>query len=201
VAGDRRLQTSAHVRKLIFMMSVSLDGYFEGPDRDLSWQLISEELHQHFNDSLRGMSAFIEGRVNYQMMEGYWPTADRDPAGPEPVKEFAAIWRETPKIVVSRTRREVGPNATLLREIDPDEIRRMKAEPGGDMSVGGADLAATFIAHDLVDEHWLYFHPVVLGKGRRLFSEGAHLELTLLDTRRFENGVVMMRLSPAVAAG
>ena len=189
------------MRKLVFMMSVSLDGYFEGPDHDLSWQLISEELHQHFNDSLRGMSAFIEGRVNYEMMEAYWPTADADPSEPEPVKEFAAIWRETPKIAVSRTLHEVGPNATLMREVDPDEIRRMKAEPGGDMSVGGANLAATFIAHGLVDECWLYFHPVVIGEGRRLFRDGMHLALTLVETRRFENGVVMMRLSPAVAAG
>ena len=58
------------MRKLIFMMSVSLDGYFEGPDHDLSWHLISDELHQHFNDELRGMSTFIEGRVNYRAHGG-----------------------------------------------------------------------------------------------------------------------------------
>ena len=101
-------------KKLVFMMSVSLDGYFEGPGQDLSWHLISEELHQHFNDELRGLSAFIEGRVNYELMEGFWPTADTDPEAPAPVREFAQIWRETPKIVVSRTLTLVGPNATLM---------------------------------------------------------------------------------------
>ena len=78
------------MRSSIFMMSLSLDGYFEGPDRDLGWHLISDELHRHFNDELRGMSVFIEGRVNYELMEGFWPTADSDPQAPEPVREFAA---------------------------------------------------------------------------------------------------------------
>ena len=183
------------------MMSLSLDGYFEGPDHDLSWHLISEELHQHFNDELRGMSAFIEGRVNYELMEGYWPTADADPEAPPVVREFAQIWRETPKIVVSRTLAQVGPNATIMRAVDPDEIRKIKSEPGGGMGVGGADLAATFIAHDLIDEYRLYIHPVVIGGGRRLFRDGVHLDLTLVESRAFANGVVLLRLSPAAAAG
>ena len=103
--------------------------------------------------------------------------------------------------VISRTLERVGPNATLMREVDPDEIRKMKSEPGGDMTVGGADLAATFIAHDLIDEYRLYMHPVVIGDGRRLFPDGAHLDLTLVESRTFANGVVLLRLSPAAAAG
>ena len=102
---------------------------------------------------------------------------------------------------MSRTLERVGPNATLMREVDPDEIRKMKSEPGGDMSVGGADLAATFIAHDLIDEYRLYIHPVVIGEGRRLFPDGVHLDLTLVESRTFANGVVLLRLSPAAAAG
>jgi dihydrofolate reductase len=189
------------MRRLIFMMSVSLDGFFEGPDHDLSWHLITDELHQHFNDELRGMSTFIEGRLNYELMEGFWPTADADPEAPAPVREFAAIWRETPKLAVSRTLERVGPNTTLMREVDPDAIREMKSEPGGDMSVGGADLAATFIAHDLIDEYRLYVHPVVIGGGRRLFADGVHLDLTLVESRTFANGVVLLRLTPTPAAG
>jgi len=189
------------MRRLVFMMSVSLDGYFEGLDHDLSWHMITDELHQHFNDELRGMGAFIEGRVNYELMEGFWPTADADPDAPLPVREFAAIWRDTPKIVVSRTLERVGPNATLMREVDPDAIRTMKAEPGGDLGVGGANLVATFIAYDLIDEYRLYIHPVVIGEGRRLFPDAMHLDLTLVESRAFANGVVLLRLSPAVAAG
>ena len=119
------------MRRLIFMMSVSLDGFFEGPDHDLSWHLITDELHQHFNDELRGMSTFIEGRVNYELMEGFWPTADADPEAPAPVREFAAIWRETPKIAVSRTLERVGPRAYAAGEcsLEGEVLGRTFAHP------------------------------------------------------------------------
>ena len=67
------------MRKVIWMMSVSLDGFFEGPNRELDWHLVDNELHTHFNDELRSMGAFLEGRVTYELMASYWPTADEDP--------------------------------------------------------------------------------------------------------------------------
>src|SRR5207248_1635743 len=87
------------VRKLILMMSVSLEGFFEGPDRELDWQLIDDELHRHFNQELASMAAFLDGRVTYELMAEYWPTADRDPSSSAPVAEFARIWRDMPKFV------------------------------------------------------------------------------------------------------
>src|SRR3712207_7700338 len=89
-------------------MSVSLDGYFEGPDGDLGWHLVDEELHAHFNHQIAGMSAFLDGRVDYELMASYWPTADQDPDASPPEKEFAAIWRDMPKIVFSRTLESAG---------------------------------------------------------------------------------------------
>ncbi len=67
------------MRKIILMMSVSLDGFFEGPEHELDWQIIDEELHTHFNEELGAMSVFLDGRVTYELMAGYWPTADADP--------------------------------------------------------------------------------------------------------------------------
>src|SRR5262249_17599340 len=81
------------MRKIVFMMSVSLDGFFEGPDRELDWQLVDVELHQHFNEWLAKAGAFLDGRVTYELMAGYWPTADQDPGASAPVIEFARIWR------------------------------------------------------------------------------------------------------------
>jgi dihydrofolate reductase len=178
-------------------MSVSVDGFFEGPEHDIGWHLVDEEVHAYVNGTLRGMSAFLEGRRVYELMESYWPTADEDPDSPEPVREFAGIWRETPKIVYSRTLESVGPNATLEREVDPDAVRALKAQDGGDMSLGGADLLRTFLGHGLVDEFWLYVNPVVIGKGTPLFPDDVRLALTLLETRRFANGVVRNRYAVA----
>jgi dihydrofolate reductase len=182
------------VRRIVVMMSVSLDGYFEGPDHDLSWHLVDEEVHTHFNEVLGAMSAFLDGRFTYELMAEFWPTADADPDSPPPMKEFARIWRDMPKFVYSRTLERADWNTTVVHEVDPDAIRLLAAEPGGDMAVGGADLAATFRTLDLIDEYRLYVHPVLVGSGRRLFdAEGAPADLRLVETRTFGNGVVLLR--------
>ena len=161
------------MRKVILMMSVSLDGFIEGPDHDLGWHMVDDELHSHFNEQLRGMGAFLDGRVTYELMAGFWPTADADPSSTGPMVEFAAIWRDMPKFVFSRTMEGAGWNTTVVRHVVPEEIRALKARPGGDMVLGGADLAASFMRHDLIDEYRLYVHPVVIGRGKPLFPPGA----------------------------
>lgn len=181
-------------RKIVLMMSVSVDGYIQGPDRDIGWHLVDDELHSHFNAVLREMGAFLEGRVTYELMAGFWPTADADPSAPAPVAEFATIWREMPKLVFSRTIERVDENATIKREVDVAEIRALRAQPGGDLALGGADLAATFLALGLVDELRLYVHPVVLGAGTPLFpASGNRTHLRLVESRTFSNGVVLVR--------
>jgi dihydrofolate reductase len=182
------------MRKIVLWMSVSVDGYMQGPDGELDWQLVDEELHQHFNDELRTMGGFLDGRVTYELMAGYWPTADADPANSATEAEFAGIWRDMPKIVFSSTLEQADWNTTIVREVVPDEIRELKAQPGGDLVLGGADLAATFLRHDLVDEYRLYVHPVRLGRGKPLFpATDADTALRLVEVRGFGNGVVLLR--------
>lgn len=182
------------MRKIVLMMSVSLDGYMEGPHREIDWHLVDEELHGYFNEDLRGMGAFIDGRVTYELMAQFWPTADEDPSAPGPVRDFARIWRDMPKIVYSRTLERAEWNTTVVREVVPAEIEALKAEPGGDLMLGGADLGAAFAAHDLIDEYRIYVHPVLLGEGKRLFPPAAGRKaLRLAGTRTFGNGVVLLR--------
>ena len=186
------------MRKIIFMMSVSLDGYFEGPDHDLRWQSIDEEVHNHFNEWLATAGGFLDGRVTYELMASHWPTADQDPAASAPVIEFAGIWRDMPKIVFSRTLEQAGWNTTIVREVVPEEIQRLKAEPGGDLVLGGAQLAATFLRLDLIDEYRVYVHPVVIGRGRPMFpASHERLDLRLAEARSFGNGVVLLRYARA----
>jgi dihydrofolate reductase len=181
-------------RKLVFMMSVSLDGFFEGPDRELDWQVVSDDLMSHFNDWLGKAGAFLDGRVTYELMAGHWPTADADPAASPLTAEFAHIWREMPKLVYSKTLDHAGWNATVVRDVVPAEIARLKEQPGGDLVLGGADLAATFRRHDLIDEYRFYVQPMLLGRGRPLFRDETPAErLRLAETVTFDGGVVLLR--------
>jgi len=188
------------MRKIILMMSVSVDGFIEGPDRELDWQMVDDELHTHFNEQLGPMGAFLSGRVTHELMAGFWPTADRDPSSTGPMVEFARIWRDMPKIVFSRTLDRAGWNTTVVREVVAEEIQELKAQPGGDMVLGGADLAAAFMRHDLIDEYRLYVHPVVIGRGKPLFRPSdVRVNLRLAETRTFGNGVVLLRYQRADA--
>jgi dihydrofolate reductase len=181
------------MRKIVLMLSMSLDGYFEGPRHELDWHHVDDELHQHFNDVLGAMSLFIDGRVNYELMAEYWPHADEDPAAKAPERDFARIWRNMPKLVYSRTLQHADWNASIVREVIPEDIQKLKEQPGGDMAVGGANLAATFTRLNLLDEYRLYIQPVVLGAGNPLFAPSdTRLQLKLKDTRRFTNGVVLL---------
>ena len=191
------------MRKIIVMMSVSLDGFFEGPNRELDWQLVDDELHAHFNEQLSAMGAFLDGRVTYELMAGFWPTADTDPSSTALMVEFARIWRDMPKIVYSRTLERAEWNTTIVRDVIVDEVLELKAQPGGDLVVGGADLGATFMRLALVDEYRLYVHPVVIGRGKPLFrASDAKISLELAETRTFGNGVVRLRYQrPGAQAG
>ena len=177
--------------KVVLMLSISLDGYFEGPNREIDWHLVDDELHAYINETMRDVGAFLEGRVTYELMADFWPTADQDPSNPEPVKEFAGIWRDTPKYLFSRTVQHADWNTTIVREVDPAHIEQLKATHG-DLWVGSANLAGEFWRHGLIDELRIYVHPVVIGAGKSPFPPGIELALELVDTRRFTNGVVFL---------
>jgi dihydrofolate reductase len=182
------------MRRIVWMMSVSLDGFMEGPNRELDWHLVDDELHRHFNEQLAAMGGFLDGRVSYELMAAYWPTADADPASSEPVAEFARIWRDMPKIVYSRTLATAGWNTTVVPEVVVEEVLALKSQPGGDLALGGANLADTFRRYGLIDEYWLYIHPVLVGRGNPLFkSSDSIAQLQLLETRSFGNGVTLLR--------
>ena len=190
------------MRKIIVALQSSLDGYIEGPHREIDWHMVDEELHSHFNQQLRGMGAFLDGRVSYELMAGFWPTADQDPDAPPTMAEFAGIWREMPKIVYSRTLERADWNTTVVRDVVVDDVLELKAQPGGDMALGGANLADSFRRLGLIDEYWIYIHPVLIGGGTPLFKAADHrTPLQLVDTRRFGNGVVLLRYASQTKAG
>jgi dihydrofolate reductase len=184
------------MRKVIYAMSVSLDGFIEAVNEDLSWSVPDEELHQHFNDLESMIDTHLYGRRLYEIMAAYWPTADENPSAPKVEIEYAHIWKNKPKIVFSQTLAQVEWNARLVRENIADEVNKLKAQPGKNMSVGGAEIASTFMQLGLIDEYWLYVHPVVLGSGKPMFRQlHDKINLQLVETRTFGSGVVLLRYS------
>ena len=180
--------------RLVYSMSVSLDGFVETPSRSLDWVLVDEELHSFFNDEARAMSAFLYGRRLYELMAAYWPTAGTDPSATPAMLEFAGIWKDKPKIVFSRTLTSVEWNSRLVREHAEHEVARLKAQPGFDMDVGGPTTASALIRAGLIDEYRLFVHPVILGAGTPFFPAlERRIGLNLLDTRTFASGVVYLR--------
>ncbi|MFJ3925972.1 dihydrofolate reductase family protein [Streptomyces sp. NPDC090022] len=183
------------MRRIVLMAQVSIDGFIEAPGRDISWHRVDAELHAHMNEVTRDAGGILSGRVTHELMASYWPTADQDPDVSPVEAEFAEIWRTKPKWVFSRTLRAADWNTTVLGEVDPRQIAALKAEPGGDLALSGANLAASFLAQDLVDAYRIYVHPVRVGRGTPLFPGTpvtSPLPLELVETRTFGNGVVLL---------
>ncbi|MGW3665521.1 dihydrofolate reductase family protein [Streptomyces sp. NPDC005141] len=182
------------MRKIVLMSSVSLDGFIEGPNREIDWHRVDAEMLRQFNEEIREYGALLSGRVTHELMAGFWPTADKDPQSTPEMVEFARIWRNIPKVVFSRTLQHADWHTTVVREFVPEEIRALKAQSGGDLALSGAGLAAEFLRHDLVDQIRLNVHPVLIGRGKPLFAESdAPTDLRLTETRRYGNGVVLLR--------
>jgi dihydrofolate reductase len=186
------------MRKVIYGMSISLDGFIEAPGGDLSWSVPDEELHQHFNERESTFDIHLYGRRLYEIMAAYWPTADENPQASKVEIEYARIWKRIPNVVFSQTLDQVGWNSRLFRGDIAAEVKRLKELPGKDMVVGGAGLAASFMQLGLIDEYWLYLRPVILGGGKAMFSPlPDRINLQLVETRQFKCGVSLLRYQRA----
>jgi dihydrofolate reductase len=175
--------------KLIYSAITSLDGYVADEDGNFDWAEPDEEMHTFVNELEHPVGTYLYGRRMYEVMVA-WETMDLSEQ-PAFIRDYAEIWRAADKIVYSKTLETISSARTRLeRDFDPGSIRRMKAQAGPDMSVGGPDLAAQAIEAGLVDECHLFLTPILVGGGQRSLPNNVRLKLELLDERRFENGVV-----------
>jgi dihydrofolate reductase len=186
--------------KMILSMMVSLDGMIAGADGDLDWFRTDEEFEREMLGLLKSVDAFLFGRVAYQLLSGYWPTAgssaEEAPGGftsKQREIEFAGLMNSTPKVVFSRTleRAEWGP-ARIVKDDVAGEVARMKRQAKKDLVLfAGAGIAATFMNMDLIDEYRLMVHPIALGEGVPLFGGLEQVRaLELASARALPSGVV-----------
>ena len=178
---------------LVYSAIASLDGYVVDAEGNFDWAAPDEEVHAFVNELERPIGTYLYGRRMYDTMV-FWEDAERVADEPPVMREFSEIWRAADKVVYSRTLESVSSARTRLeRDFDPEAVRQVKAE--GDLSVGGAELAAEALHAGLVDEIQLFLTPVIVGGGKRALPDGLRLSLELLDERRFANGVVYVRYS------
>jgi dihydrofolate reductase len=178
--------------KLIYSGIMSLDGYTADENGSFDWAAPDEEVHAFVNDLERPIGTYLYGRRMYETMV-FWETADV-PALSRPVEsEYAAIWRAAEKVVYSSTLAAASGSRTRIeRTFDPEIISALKAGAQRDIGIGGPTLAASAIAAGLVDEFQLFLTPVVVGGGTPYLPPGVHLDLELVDERRFASGVVYL---------
>ncbi len=174
-------------------MMVSLDGFFEGENGDLSWHNTDEEFNEFAIEQTSGVDIIIFGRKTYEMMASYWP---KDFANDENPKEIVDLMNNTPKIVFSKTLEKAEwQNTTVFPEVNPEEIRKLKESSEKDIAVfGSSNLGVNLLEKGLLDEVRIMVNPTVLSKGKRLFEGlNKNMSLKLLDTRTFRNGNVLLK--------
>jgi dihydrofolate reductase len=179
-------------RKLIYSLTVSLDGFIAGPDGSIDWSVPDEELFLLHTQHVREIGVHLCGRRLYETMV-YWETAEESPLAADEV-EFAQIWKALPKVVFSTTLESVVGNTRLARDSVGEEVSRLKEQPGKDIAIGGAGLARACMKLELIDEWRLFVSPVLLGGGTPYFptlEESINLEL--VETKTFGSGVVFLR--------
>lgn len=178
--------------KLIYTFLASLDGYIADEEGEFRWAAPDEEVLDFINHLERGVGTQLYGRVMYEMMTG-WETDPALAAGSPGSARFAELWKAADKIVFSRSLESVSTQRTRIeRSFDPDLVRRIKAEAGHDLSVSGADVAASAWRADLIDECQVFVAPMLVGGGKPMFPAGLRQPLELLDERRFGNGMVFL---------
>jgi dihydrofolate reductase len=179
--------------KLIYITNMSLDGYIEDSDGSFDWTEPADDLFAFITDLVRSVDAWLYGRRLYETM-AVWETEPALAAESALMADFAQVWQAADKVVYSTTLHEVSTAKTRLeRDFDPDTVRELKAAAAGDLTVGGANLAAHAFVAGLVDECQLLVHPVIVGGGKCALPRNTRADLELLDERRFSNGVVYLR--------
>lgn len=181
------------MRNVILLMHVSLDGFVARPNGDLDWVRFDDQLVDDVAALTATADTALFGRTTYQMMEGYWPTAAESPEATRHDIEHARWVNNAPKIVLSRSLEQVTwANSRIVRDNIPDEIARLKQQPGKHLlMIGSAATAHSFMQLGLIDEYRININPVVLGSGVPLFAGIQEpVNLSLVHAKTYDSGVV-----------
>ena len=183
------------MRKIILSLHTTLDGFVAGPKGEIDFFKLDPEMFDLVGTFTAEADTALYGRVTYQMMDDYWPTAADKPEATKHDIEHSQWYNKVDKIVLSRTLQNKGADNTRFISINiNEEIRNLKNQAGRNILIFGSPTAAHYLmSHSLIDEYWLFVNPVIIGQGIPLFSGvGDRISLKLLQTKVFTCGVTAL---------
>lgn len=183
------------MRKIISFMHISLDGFVAGPNGEMDWIKVDQEIFDYVGKRISEGDTALYGRVTYQMMESYWPTAADKPTATRHDIEHSKWYKNVHKVVLSKTMKDTGlTNTEIISDNIQDRINEIKKSSNGgskDILLFGSPTAThSLIQQNLIDGYWLFVNPVILGRGIPLFVDiKDKIKLNLLTTHQFACGV------------
>jgi len=181
------------MRKIISFMHISLDGFVAGPNGEMNWIKLDEELFDYIGKRIGETDTALYGRATYEMMENYWPTAGDKPNASNHDIKHSKWYNKAHKVVLSKTMKDANlTNTTIISENLSGNINKLKQQAGSEILLfGSPTLTHALIQEDLIDGYWLFVNPIILGQGVPLFVDiKSKTKLKLLTTRQFTSGVI-----------
>jgi len=180
------------MRKVVFAINITADGYCSHTD-----MIADEEMHKYFTEVLRNANLLLFGRITYQLMVPYWPDVAKKQLETEATNEFARVFDSLDKVLFSTTLKHVeGNNTRIVRANVAEEVLALKQQHGKDICVGSLSIASQLSVRGLIDEYQFVVHPVIAGKGPRLFETvkpQERLQLDFVGSKTFRSGVVALQ--------
>jgi dihydrofolate reductase len=183
------------MRRVVLFMHTSLDGFVAGPEREMDWIKVEEEMFDFALRQTNQSDTAIYGRITYELMDSYWPTAADNPNATKHDKEHSAWYNNVNKIIISKTMKDVKlPRTVVISEKVPSEIQKLKNQTGQDIVIfGSPSIGHLLMAENLIDDYWLFVNPILLGKGIPLFKQiDGRIKLKLSKSQIFSSGVVCL---------
>jgi dihydrofolate reductase len=178
--------------KIISFMHISLDGFVAGPNGEMNWIKVDEEIFDHIGKRIAETDSALYGRITYQMMENYWPDAGNKPGASKHDIDHSAWYNKAHKVVLSTTLDEADlTNTTIINDKLSERINEIKQQGDKEILLFGSPTATHALMQlNLIDGYWLFVNPIVLGQGVPLFAQVKDkIKLKLLTTRQFTSGV------------
>jgi dihydrofolate reductase len=182
------------MRKLVQFMHVSLDGFVTGPTGEMDWIKVDDEIFEYAGHRTKESDMALYGRVTFDLMEGYWPTAADTPNPTKHTIEHSAWYSKVPKVVLSKSLKGKSlKNTTIISENVGDQVRKIKQTNGKEIIIFGSPSASHSLMHEgLIDDLWLFVNPILVGKGIPMFKDPGKVNLKLIKTHVFKSGVVCL---------